>query len=100
MPGIKTDTAKLNEARDRLTSRCKYIKDLLGEFEGTVRCLDECMYMAAVPVLKKDILERIDLMRGQLDGLGMHIQKLDTLKETYDSAERRNTDESYSIHRS
>ena len=99
MPGIKTDTLKLNEAAEVLKGQCDKLRDSLEGLENEVMSLDDSMYCSAVPALKKEFADKSALLSEHLSSMERQIAKLSVIAEEYEDTERRNTDESYSIDR-
>ena len=99
MPGIRTDTLKLNEAGEVLKDHCSRIRDALTSLSDEIVHLEDCMYCSAVPLVKNEFADKAALAMEHISSMEQHIEKLGVIAGEYEDTERRNTDESYSIDR-
>ena len=99
MPGIKTDTLKLNEAEEALADHCKRIREALAGLNDEIGLLEDSMYCSAVPVLKNEFTDKVSQAMEHISKMERHIEKLSVIAGEYEDTERRNTDESDSIDR-
>ena len=99
MPGIRTDTSKLKEAAEILIGHCTVIRDSLNRLGDEIEHLEENMYCSAVPAYKREFSSMTARAMEHISSMEHHIENLSVIAKEYEDAERRNTDESYSIDR-